>query len=256
MIKKRLIFKLLYKHGKFILSRNFNHQVIGDVNWLINNYKFNMVSKYIDELIILDIGTERDQLKFINDYLKLYKVIFIPVSIGGGIDSYEKAKVYFENGADKIVINSAFYQNNNFINDIAKVYGKQSIVFSVDYQIKDSKMQIYLSNGKKKFNGDIYDLFNKNIHNFGEILITDMSRDGTGIGVNFEILEHINKFPKKPTVISGGIGNFKHILEVLKNENNFNAVATGNLLNFIGDGFKNTRKELLNSGINIPNFEC
>lgn len=256
MIKKRLIFKLLYKNGKFILSRNFNHQLIGDVNWLINNYKFNKVSKYIDELIILDVSSNRNQKKFIDDYLKLYKVIFIPVTIGGGIDNYEKAKIFFENGADKISINSAFYQNSNFINDIAKTYGKQSVVFSMDYQIENSKIVSYLSNGKQKFQGSIYEIFNKNINNFGEILLTDISRDGTGKGINFKIAENMKKFPKKPIVVSGGIGNYKHILEVFKNDGNFNAVATGNLLNFVGDGFKKTRKELLNSGINIPNFEC
>jgi cyclase len=97
MIKKRIIFKLLYKDGQFILSRNFNHQIIGDVNWLINNYEFENVSKYLDELIILDISDNKNQKKFINDYLKLYKVIFIPVTIGGGIDSFQKAKTFFEN---------------------------------------------------------------------------------------------------------------------------------------------------------------
>ena len=107
MLKKRIIFSLLFSEGYFYLSRNFRLQKIGDMNWLLNNYDFSNVSKSIDELIVLDVTRgPRDSNLFLDAVRKILEGVFIPISLGGGIKNFNDAKIYFDSGADKIIINT------------------------------------------------------------------------------------------------------------------------------------------------------
>ena len=103
MLKKRIIFTLLYDNGYFIQSRNFRRQKIGTKEWINKNYNFSFVSNFIDELIILDISKIKKNKKFIIDCKSVCNKVFVPISLGGGIKSYEDAQFYFNNGADKVI---------------------------------------------------------------------------------------------------------------------------------------------------------
>ena len=134
MLKKRLIFTLLYADGYFMQSRNFNIQKVGDINWLRKNYNLNSISSYIDELIILDISRAKRSLdEFIMNLKKISKEFFIPITAGGGIRSFNHASRLLRNGADKILVNSILNTNKNLINQIATTGGSQSIVAGIDY---------------------------------------------------------------------------------------------------------------------------
>ena len=154
MITPRMCFVLLYSEGVFNLSRNFNLQKVGNTSWVIDNYDFIEMSKSIDELIILNINKNKnaDYKNFIKDIKPLIEKSFMPVGIGGGIKDFDTAKYYFDNGADKIIINSEFYKNeNNFIEKIVDRYGSQSLVASIDYKNKGiNDAELFVDNGKKK----------------------------------------------------------------------------------------------------------
>ena len=85
----------------------------------------------------------------------------------------------------------------------------------------------------------------------GEIVFNSIDRDGTGNGLDYEILNKIPNTFKRPIIISGGTGNYQHVLEGFK-KNNFNAISTANLLNFIGDGLTKMRNKLIENKINFP----
>ena len=107
MLKKRVIFTLLYDNGSFMLSRNFRLQKVGDLQWLKKNYNFSKLAFSIDELVLLDVTrTKKDHKKFINHVRTLSEVCFIPIAAGCGIRDVELAHSLVNNGADKIVINS------------------------------------------------------------------------------------------------------------------------------------------------------
>ena len=89
MIKKRIIFTLLLSKKNFVLSRNFVHQKVGDINWLNKNYNFKSTSNYIDELIIINVDKKRDQNDFFEISQKIAKECFVPISYGGGINALE-----------------------------------------------------------------------------------------------------------------------------------------------------------------------
>ena len=121
MLRKRLIFTLIYSDGYFMQSRNFRLQKVGDINWLKKNYKFKRTSFSIDELIILDASRESKlSEQFLNDVENLAMDCFIPISVGGGVDSLEKCKNLFSKGADKIVLNTVLESDIDFVKDQLK----------------------------------------------------------------------------------------------------------------------------------------
>ena len=192
MLKKRIIFSLLYCDGYFVQSRNFNIQKVGDVKWLEKNYDFKNISYYIDELIVLDISPKKNLDIFLKNLNIILKFCFIPISVGGGIDSFNKAKKILRNGADKIVINSNL--NSKLLNEISTTYGQQSIIASIDFKKKIDEYRIFIDNSTKELKINM-NKFLKKINNFpvGEIMLNSIDRDGTGNGLDFSILEFLPK---------------------------------------------------------------
>ncbi len=257
MIKKRITFALLYQDGHFHLSRNFKLQKVGDLNWLINNFGFGVTSNYIDELICILVKknpSTKDKKMFFKDINELRKKIFIPITLGGGIRSVKDVSDYFNNGADKILLNTSIYEKN-LTNKISEVYGEQSISIMVDYQKNDREEDHIFIECGTKFCMTLSNFFKKiNEISFGEIIFNSIENDGTGNGLDLEI---INKFPtnlkKKPILLMGGAGKPEHIAKALK-KNIVTGVITANLFNFLGKGLEEARKNSLSCNINLANF--
>ena len=243
MIKKRLIFTLLIENSEFVLSRNFSLQKVGDLDWLLKNYNFNNISNFIDELIILNVRNKTSNFdNFCNIIKKISKEIFIPVCAGGGVDSLEKAHKLLRSGADKIIFNSLIYNRNELLK-INKNIGQQSMVISVDLKKINNKFFVF-DNNNLNASKKIDFLFKKDISNlFGEIYLNSVDKDGTGQGYCLSMINEVREKIKNPIILAGGAGNWHHLLEGLQNEK-VSAVATANLLNFIGDGLKNARLNL------------
>lgn len=254
MVKKRLIFCLLYQNENFYLSRNFHLQKIGNLDWLIKNYNFSLTAKSIDELIILDVSRNESEIKkFTNAVKKIIKNCFIPVSIGGKIDTFDKAKEYILSGADKLVINSSLF-NNKLINQVANTYGSQSIIGSFDFRKEKKIFKFYKNNGTIELNKSVDYIVKKiNSLNIGEVIFNSIDQDGTGNGLDLSLLKKINKKINKPIIISGGVGNYKHILEAFM-FSSVGAVSTSNLVNFVGQGLQFVRNELIKNKIDIAKW--
>ncbi len=254
MLKKRIIFTLLYCDGFFVQSRNFNLQKVGDVTWLEKNYEFKKISYYIDELIILDISRKKKDLdKFLKNVNLITKFCFMPISVGGGINNFDLVKKILSKGADKVVINSNL--RFDLIKKISETYGAQSIIASIDFKKVSNKFEIFNQNGsnKLKLSPRSY-LISLTKFPVGEFLLNSIDRDGTGNGLDFDILKYVPKNLDKSLIISGGCGNSKHLSEGLKNKK-IDAVNTANLLNFVGDGLKKAREEMINNKFNLPRWD-
>ena len=254
MLKKRIIFALLYCDGYFVQSRNFNLQRVGDVNWLEKNYDFKKISYFIDELIMLDISRNKKNLDtFLKNLNLITKHCFMPISVGGGVDTFDKAKKILSSGADKVIINSNL--NLKLTREIAKTYGQQSIIASIDYKKINNHYKVFIKNSTEQLKISIKDYFIKlNNLPIGEIILNSIDQDGTGNGLDFEILKLMPKKIKKSIIISGGCGNVNHLSEGLINKN-IDAVSTANLLNFLGDGLKQAREEMLINNFKLPTWD-
>lgn len=253
MLKKRLIFTLIYSDGFFKLSRNFKLQNVGDINWLKNHYDFSKISFFIDELLILDASKNKKKTdKFFSDLNSLSAESFAPIGAGGGIDKLKDAENFFKNGTDKIILNSAAFENPKVIYDISENYGNQSICVSIDYKLVNGRYRVFINNGQNLIDLDFESYLEKIGHlPIGEVLLNSIDRDGTGQGLDLKVLNLIQNNFKLPIILAGGAGKASHLIDGLK-EDKISAVSTANLYNFIGDGLKIAREEILNAKIDLP----
>lgn len=257
MLKKRLIFTLLYNQGQFMLSRNFRLQSVGDINWLQTNYNFTRISFSIDELIVLDVSRgKRDTQAFCAILKELAAGCFAPIAAGGGITTVNHARELLRSGADKVVINTSLYDENDFIKELASEFGEQCIVASMDIKrMNNGEYQSFAQDGSKCINGFAKDWIKLVSDNtVGEIYLNSIDRDGTGQGYDMQILDLLCDNISKPIILAGGAGNALHLAEGLA-DCRVDAVATAHLFNFVGTGLKNARMELIGNGQDLPDWD-
>ncbi len=254
MLKKRLIFTLLYDDGNFMLSRNFRLQNVGDLNWLQKNYDFSKISYSIDELIVLDVTRgKRNFDKFCETLKALTKGCFVPISAGGGIVNIDLARRLLRSGADKVVINTELFGGTRLVETLASEFGQQCVVASVDVKFSDAfGYQIWSHSGTFSQNIEasiqLEGILNDSV---GEIYLNSIDKDGTGQGLDLGLLDLLPDVTSKPIILAGGAGNSGHLLNALMDVR-VDAVATANLFNFIGSGLSDARRLLVKEGVDLP----
>lgn len=256
MLRKRLIFGLIYSDGKFMQSRNFRLQHVGDINWLEKNYKFQKISFSLDELVVFDATKGVKNIEAFSAMVnRLAEEVFIPVAAGGGIRKLEDAELLFRNGADKVILNSPLYNAPALAAEIINKFGAQSLVASVDYKVIDGVPIVHIHDGAEAvpLSMEIYLQHLEQI-GVGEIIFNSIDKDGTGFGYDFDNIEKYAKSVNVPFIIMGGAGNERHLSTGLSNDG-VSAVATANLFNFMGNGLPKARSYMLEHGANLAQWE-
>lgn len=254
MLKKRLIFTLLYNNGQFMLSRNFRLQKVGSLHWLQTNYNFSRISFSIDELIVLDVTRgEKKPDEFCAALKQLTEGCFVPIAAGGGVRTIETARTLLRSGADKVVVNSALYENNGFVSHLASEFGQQCVVASMDIKRSvDGAYQVMAECGSKCLEGTATHWIEQVTNDaVGEIYLNSIDRDGTGQGYDLQLLDLLPPEMPKPVILAGGVGNSTHLAEGIADQR-VDAVATAHLFNFVGDGLKQARSSLIAGGVELP----
>lgn len=257
MVKPRLCFTLLYADGYFHVSRNFDLQLVGNLDWLVENYEFDSIARAIDELIILNVsrGTVNWE-DFIATIQNIARHCFMPIAVGGGVRTREEADRLFANGADKVVLNSAFVNNPALVSYLVSKYGAQSIVASLDFKrLSGGTAHIFIENGAKKTELDLPKALARVMElGAGEIYLTSMDRDGTGQGYDLEAIELAYKSCNLPLIVAGGADTYDRLAEGIKS-GYVSAVSTSHLFNFMCDGLKDTRESLILEGIGLSEWD-
>lgn len=255
MLKKRLIFTLLYNQGNFMLSRNFNLQKVGNLDWLKENYDFHAIASSIDELVVLNVGrNDKMANEFAQAVSDLAKDCFVPLAAGGGIYNLSDGYTLLNAGADKLVLNSPFYFNQPLVREIANTFGKQCVVCSLDYKRIGDRFNIFTRNGSVEINQSIEEVIANAVDlGAGEIYVTSIQKDGTGQGLDHEGIQLISKYSNLPIIASGGIGNFKQMKQGLEIPS-IDAVSTANLFYFMEDGLIEARNYLVTNGIKLASW--
>lgn len=255
MTKKRLIFVLLYRNGQFCISRNFRLQKVGNAEWLKRNYNFSKVSQFIDELIILNTEAESvDQQAFLATASSIAAEVFVPVALGGAIREFSDAEAYFRNGADKVVVNTLLSQNPAIVNEIARVYGEQALVASIDYRgLSGPRTPFFRLSPEPTVGGLSAWVGRVASVGVGEILLNSVDRDGTGMGLDLSVMDLVPNHIHLPIVMMGGIGRTDHFRPGFELPH-VSGVATSNLFAFIGQGLSASREHLLEAGMNLASW--
>jgi imidazole glycerol-phosphate synthase subunit HisF len=256
MLKKRVIFTLLYDNGSFVLSRNFRLQKVGDLSWLRQNYNFSKVAFSIDELIVLDVTRgERDEKKFYEHVRSLTEECFVPIAAGGGIRMLEQARELIRSGADKVVLNTLIYKSPETVREIAAEFGEQCLIAAVDIRKTDVEYRAWVCNGSEQIESEVLEYVEKIIHlPIGEIYLNSIDRDGTGQGYLVELLDQLPGHIQTPVILAGGAGNSRHLADGLGDQR-VDAVATAHLFNFVGDGLEQARRELIAADYNLATWD-
>lgn len=255
MLKKRIIFTLLYSDGYFMLSRNFRLQRVGDDYWLKKNYDFSSVSFYIDELVVLDVSRgQRDSARFCRSLQSITQGCFVPIAAGGGVRSVDDARRLLRSGADKVVLNSPLFSDAELVRHIAQEFGQQCVVGSID--VGGGAGQAYnvaVGNGAEILSGDAgARLGEVDYASIGEVYLNSISRDGTGQGYDLHLLDLMPP-GEVPIILAGGVGNANHLREGLADPR-VDAVATAHLFNFVGNGLKLARESIVAAGFELASW--
>lgn len=204
-----------------------------------------------DELIFINIDSENaSHEKVIQVLNKISEEIFMPITIGGGINSLELIREYLKNGADKIAINSYSFHNPNFIKEASEVFGSQCIVCSIDYKIENNEAVVYINNGKTKTNKSLH-IWAKECEMLGagELLVTNINHDGSNLGLDLVELKKVCNKVRIPVIASGGCGVAKHFIEGF--EVGADAVSAGTYFCFKDQNPIQTRSHIANAKIPI-----
>lgn len=216
MLARRIIPCMDIKQGRVVKGVKFkNLRDAGDPVECAKEYNF----QGADEVSFLDIMASTDSRKiFIELVEKVSKELFIPFSVGGGIKSEEDIYEVIQAGAEKVSIGSAAVKNPKLIHDVAKRFGSQAIVVSIDAK-KNEKTpngyEVYIKGGREPTGLDALE-FGKKMEKLGagEILLNAMDSDGTQKGYDLKITRMFSENLNIPVIASGGAGSLRDILDV------------------------------------------
>lgn len=234
MLAKRILPCLDVNAGRVVKGVNFvDLQDAGDPVELAQVYN----DAGADELVFLDItATHEDRGTIIDVVYRTAEQVFIPLTVGGGIQSLENIKDLLRAGADKISINSAAVRNPDLIDQASDRFGNQCIVVAIDARrrLDPDKLgwDVYVRGGRENTGKDAISwALEVEKRGAGELLITSMDADGTQAGYDLELTKAIAENVQIPVVASGGAGNCQHIFEALT-EGRAEAALLASLLHY------------------------
>jgi len=225
MLAKRIIPCLDVKNGETVKGINFeNLQYAGDPIALAKKYS----DAGADELVFLDITATNEGRKTTAQMVeKVAQQVFIPFTVGGGIQSIEDFKILLSAGADKIAINSAAVKNPDLIKEASTYFGSQCVVVAIDAKRVDDDFYVFINAGKKNTGIKLIDWVKQvEALGAGEILLTSMDADGTQNGFDLVMTKLVVESVNIPVIASGGAGaDVGHFVEVFNGANADAALA-------------------------------
>ncbi len=214
MLAKRIIPCLDVKDGQTVKGVNFeNLRYAGDPVELAKKYS----DEGADELVFLDITATNEKRKTTVEMVKkVASQVFIPFTVGGGINSIDDMKLLLQAGADKIAINSAAVKNPDLISESSSYFGSQCIVVAIDAKRVDGDFYVHINAGKINAGIKLIDWVREvEARGAGEILLTSMDADGTQNGFDIEMTKLVSQAVKIPVIASGGAGpSVEHFTDV------------------------------------------
>ena len=232
MLRTRVIPCLLLRRGGLVKTIGFaNPKYVGDP---INSVKiFN--EKEVDELILLDVHASKQGAE--PDYDLLADITgeaFLPIAYGGGVRSAEQARRLVGLGIEKIILNSAVLRDTGLVRKVADTLGSSSTLVAVDVKRNwRGKPRVYDASSGRLTSLDPVDHIKAAVANgAGEIFINDVQRDGTGRGLDLEMVAAVADAIRVPLIACGGAGNHQH-LRAAANAG-ASAVAAGSLFVYMG----------------------
>jgi cyclase len=227
-------------------------RVVGDPNSYAKKY----YDQGADEILYMDSVASLYNRNNLADVVRQsVKNIFIPVTVGGGIRSVEDAQNILRSGADKIAINTAATKRPELITELARRFGNQCIVLSIEAKrTGNSSWEAYTDNGREHTGIDVLEWALRGTEmGAGEILLTSVDQEGMARGFDVALVKMVAEAVSIPVIASGGMGSAEHMVDVVLN-GHASAVAMADILHFEKSELPKIRVAAQNAGISVRIF--
>ena len=245
MITKRIIPCLDVRDGRVVKGVNFGG--LRDVSCPVELGKY-YSDCGADELVFYDITASSDGRKLFTDVLtRVAQNVFIPLTVGGGINTIDDFDRVLKCGADKVSVNSGAIKNPDLIKQGAQKYGNQCVVLSVDVKRVDGQFRVFAKGGREDTGIEAIGWIKKCVSlGAGEVVVNSIDTDGVKNGFDIPLLQLVCDAVNVPVIASGGAGNQNHFVEHFKNVPTIDAGLAASIFHFgevkITD-LKNTLKQ-------------
>ncbi|MBQ7236465.1 MAG: imidazole glycerol phosphate synthase subunit HisF [Clostridia bacterium] len=250
MITKRIIPCLDVKNGRVVKGVNF--EGLSDVSSPVELGKYYSECG-ADELVFYDITASSEGRKLFTDILKeVASTIFIPLTVGGGINTLDDFDRVLKCGADKVSVNSGAIKNPDLIYQAAKRYGDQCVVLSADVKRVDGVFRVFAKGGRENTGMEAIEWIKRGVDNgAGEIVLNSIDTDGVKGGFDLEMLEKVCNAVSVPVIASGGAGNVEHFIKLFKTLPKVDAGLAASIFHFGEVKIKDLKQTLKENGIPV-----
>ena len=230
MINKRVIARLDVKNNSLVKGIHLEGlRVLGNPEEFAQKY----YEDGVDEIIYMDVVASLYGRNSLTELVKkTAKNIFVPLTVGGGIRNLDDVGLLLKSGADRISINTAAVKDPQLITKIANRYGSSTLVVAIETIKTEGKYKVFVDNGREYTGLNIEDWIEK-IEDLGagELLITSVDREGTGSGLDYELIDIIISKVNMPFIIHGGIGSCDNFIDAFSKDG-INAICASSVFHY------------------------
>ena len=248
MITKRIIPCLDVRDGRVVKGTNFKG--LRDVSSPVELAKF-YSDGGADELVFYDITASSDGRELFTDILcETAKMVFIPLTVGGGINTVADFDRVLKCGADKVSVNSGAIRNPDLIYEAAKLYGDQCVVLSVDVKRVDGEFRVFAKGGREDTGMEAISWIKRCVDNgAGEIVVNSIDTDGVKGGFDIEMLKAVCDVVSVPVIASGGAGKIDDFIELFNALPGVDAGLAASIFHFGEVDIKDLKTKMRDAGI-------
>ena len=250
MITKRIIPCLDVKNGRVVKGKNFLG--LNDVDSPVK-----LAAEYsksgADELVFYDITASFEERKIFTDILKeAASNVFIPLTVGGGINTIDDFSRVLDSGADKVSVNSGAIRNPKLIYEAAKKFGSQCVVLSADIKRVDNGFRVFSKGGREDTGIEAIEWLKNGVElGAGELVVNSIDTDGVRDGFDIELLQRVCDVVKVPVIASGGAGSVQHFIDLFNKVPEIDAGLAASVFHFGDIKISDLKEELKANGINV-----
>lgn len=248
MITKRIIPCLDVKNGRVVKGVNF--EGLQDVSSPVTLAEFYSANG-ADELVFYDITASSDGRKLFTDILReTAKRVFIPLTVGGGINTVEDFDRVLKCGADKVSVNSGAIRNPSLVYEAAKRYGDQCVVLSADVKRVDGVFRVFAKGGRENTGMEAIEWIRRCAGNgAGEIVVNSIDTDGVKQGFDLEMLEAVSNAVSVPVIASGGAGKIDDFITLFRTLPKVDAGLAASIFHFGEVSIRDLKRAMAQSNI-------
>jgi len=248
MITKRIIPCLDVKNGRVVKGVNF--EGLNDVASPVELAKYYSACG-ADELVFYDITASAESRGIFTEILcETARNVFIPLTVGGGINTVSDFDRVLKCGADKVSVNSGAIRNPDLIREASRIYGDQCVVLSVDVKLVDGVYRIFAKGGRENTGMDALDWIRRSVDNgAGEVVVNSMDTDGVKGGFNLDLLQKVCGLVQVPVIASGGAGCIADFLTLFRTVPGVDAGLAASIFHFGEVKIKDLKEAMAAAGI-------